>query len=60
MISNEVVLLEPGIFELHHNAWRSELMTPSVFFSYSMRNFRLLLDFGPQICYNLFIKFRGC
>lgn len=32
MTLNEAVLLEPGIFELHHNAWRSELMTPSVFF----------------------------
>lgn len=32
MTSNEAVLLELGISELHHNAWRSELTTPSVFF----------------------------
>lgn len=53
MISNEAVLLEPGIFELHHHAWRSELTTSSVFFctAYGTLDYYLTLGLKYAIIY---------
>ena len=54
MTSNEAVLLGPGVFELYHHAWRSELTTPSVFFfrtAYGIIDYYLTLGLKYVIIY---------